>query len=180
MPVPPFIVALRAHVGTSLLWLPGVSAVVLDDASRVLVTRRADTGGWALPSGIPEPGEQMGSACAREVLEETGVQVRVERLLSVLTLPTTRYPNGDVCRFVDHTFACARSPVRPGWPTTSRWRSAGGPVTTCRRCRRTRWSRWPWRCARRLPPSSPDPATPPDPPLTVPTAWHHHLWTPPP
>lgn len=106
MPVPPFITELRRQVGHALLWLPGVSAVVHDDDGRILVNRRSDTGGWALPGGIPEPGEQMAPACVREVLEETGVSVVVERLLSVRTLPVVTYPNGDRCQFVDHTFVC--------------------------------------------------------------------------
>ena len=110
VPVPAFIRDLRAHVGHGLLWLPGVTAVVPDGSGRLLLVRRADTGRWALPSGIPEPGEQMAVACAREVAEETGVGVRVERLLHVLTEGPKTYPNGDRCQFVDHAFLC--TPVR--------------------------------------------------------------------
>ena len=106
MPTPAFIRGLRAHVGQALLWLPGVTAVVPDGEGRLLLVHRADTGRWALPSGIPEPGEQMGAACAREVLEETGVTVRVERMLHVLTEEPKAYPNGDRCQFVDHAFLC--------------------------------------------------------------------------
>jgi 8-oxo-dGTP pyrophosphatase MutT (NUDIX family) len=106
VPVPEFILDLRRHVGHALLWLPGVTAVVSGPDGRVLVTRRSDDGRWALPSGIPEPGEDMAAACAREVLEETGVHVAVERLVSVVTLPPMAYPNGDRCQFLDLTFRC--------------------------------------------------------------------------
>ncbi|MEP6852344.1 MAG: NUDIX domain-containing protein [bacterium] len=106
MPIPEFIVTLRRRIGHDLLWLPGVTAVVRHDDGRVLLTRRADTGTWALPSGIPEPGEQPASACAREVLEETGVTVAVHRLLSVWSQPAITYPNGDRCQFMDHVFDC--------------------------------------------------------------------------
>ena len=106
MPVPEFIRSLRERIGHDLLWLPGVTGVVFDDAGRVLLTQRSDTGEWALPSGIPEPGEQMAEALAREVAEETGVTVAVERLLGIETLPPLTYPNGDVCQFVDHAFLC--------------------------------------------------------------------------
>jgi len=106
VPVPEFIRNLRASIGHELLWLPGVSGVVLDDAGRVLLTQRSDTGGWALPSGIPEPGEQLAAALVREVAEETGVVAEVQRLLSIWTEPPLTYPNGDVCQFVDHAFAC--------------------------------------------------------------------------
>lgn len=106
MGVPQFIVDMRKRIGHDLLWLPGVTAVVSDDDGRILLTRRVDTGEWALPSGIPEPSEQMAPACAREVLEETGVRIAVERLLTVFTLPPMTYPNGDECQFVEHAFAC--------------------------------------------------------------------------
>lgn len=106
MPVPEFIRSLRARVGSELLWLPGVTGVVFDGTGRVLVGQRSDTGEWALPSGIPEPGEQMARALAREVAEETGVEVVVERLLGIWTLPPMTYPNGDRCQFVDHAFLC--------------------------------------------------------------------------
>ena len=104
MPVPAFITSLRAKIGHELLWLPGVTAVVVDDAGRVLLGQRSDTGRWALPSGIPEPGEELGEACVREVAEETGVAVELDRLLRVGTQPVLTYPNGDRCQFVDHVF----------------------------------------------------------------------------
>ena len=105
MPVPAFITSLRARIGHELLWLPGVTAVVLDDQGRVLLGQRTDTGRWALPSGIPEPGEQPGEACVREVAEETGVTAVLDRLLRIETQPPLTYPNGDRCQFVDHLFA---------------------------------------------------------------------------
>ncbi|ONK15794.1 NUDIX domain-containing protein [Streptomyces sp. MP131-18] len=101
MSTPGFIRDLRAHIGHGLLFLPGVSAVVLDDAGRVLLGRRADNGLWALISGICEPGEQPAETAAREVYEETAVRCTVDRVLLVETLEPTRYPNGDACQFLD-------------------------------------------------------------------------------
>lgn len=106
MPTPEFILSLREHVGHDLLWLSGVSAVVLDDGGRVLLGRRADTGDWALPSGILEPGEQPAEGLVREVEEETCVRVRVEALTSVWTLPEVHYPNGDRSQYLDLCFLC--------------------------------------------------------------------------
>ncbi|MGO1336794.1 MAG: NUDIX domain-containing protein, partial [Cellulosimicrobium funkei] len=74
MPIPDFVAALRSRVGTDLLWMPGVSGVVVDDAGRVLLGQRADSGQWAVISGILEPGEDPAVGLAREVLEETGVE----------------------------------------------------------------------------------------------------------
>ncbi|GII97799.1 ADP-ribose pyrophosphatase YjhB (NUDIX family) [Sediminihabitans luteus] len=106
MPIPPYVVAMRQHVGTALLWLPGVTAVVLSDDGRVLLGRRVDTGEWALVAGHLDPGEEPAVGAAREVLEETGVEVSVDQLVAVLTTPPVTYPNGDVCQFVDLTFLC--------------------------------------------------------------------------
>ena len=72
MPTPDFILRLREKIGHDLLWLPGVTAVVLDDRNRVLLGRRADNGRWTLITGILEPGEQPAVGVVREVLEETG------------------------------------------------------------------------------------------------------------
>jgi ADP-ribose pyrophosphatase YjhB (NUDIX family) len=106
MPVPDFIQALRAKVGHDLLWLSGVSAVVFDGDGRVLLTRRADSGGWALVSGILEPGEEPARAIVREIAEETGVEATVERLASVLSDPPFELPNGDALQFLTLTFRC--------------------------------------------------------------------------
>jgi len=106
MPTPDFIRDIRATAGHQLLWLPGVSAVVFDDEGRVLLGQRADNHRWALISGIPDPGEQPAAAIAREVQEETGVRVAVERLITVRSGRQVTFPNGDVCQFMDLCFRC--------------------------------------------------------------------------
>lgn len=104
MPIPPFIAELRSKVGTDLLWLTGVTAVVLDDDGRVLLGQRADSGRWALISGILEPGEQPAVAMVREIKEETGVDAVVDALVAVdVTAPIT-YPNGDRTQYLDLLF----------------------------------------------------------------------------
>ena len=106
MPVPDFLKRLREHVGHGLLPLVGVTAVVLDDDGRVLLHRRSDDGRWATPGGILEPGEQPAPAVVRETWEETGVEVRVERLATVVTQEPHTYPNGDQVQFLDLAFRC--------------------------------------------------------------------------
>ncbi|MGH1564237.1 NUDIX hydrolase [Mumia sp. DW29H23] len=107
MPIPPYVAALRARVGHDLLWLPGVTGVVIDEAGeRVLLGRRADSGEWALISGILEPGEEPAVGLVREVREETGVDVVVEALAGVSVTDPIGYPNGDVSQYLDLCFVC--------------------------------------------------------------------------
>jgi 8-oxo-dGTP pyrophosphatase MutT (NUDIX family) len=106
MATPDFIRDLRSTIGHQLLWLPGVSAVVLDDQGRVLLNRRSDNGRWSLIGGIPEPGEQPAACAVREVHEETGVHCVVERVLVVQALRAVTYDNGDICQYMDISVRC--------------------------------------------------------------------------
>lgn len=75
----------------------GCSAAIFDEAhQKVLLTRRADNGLWCLPGGALEAGESAAEACEREVLEETGLSVRVTRLVGVYSDPDQLvvYPDG--------------------------------------------------------------------------------------
>ncbi len=60
-----------------------VRAAVLD-GDRVLLVREAADGRWSLPGGWADVGESPAEVAAREVREETGLEVRVARLLAVL------------------------------------------------------------------------------------------------
>lgn len=109
MPVPPFILELRRHIGHAPLWLMGANALILRDGAQgceVLLVRRADTGEWAPVSGIVDPGENPADTVVREAAEEAGVVVEVERLLWLDVQPPITYPNGDVCQYLDHGFRC--------------------------------------------------------------------------
>jgi len=58
----------------------GADAAVFDDAGRLLVIRRTDTGQWAVPGGAAEVGEPVGLAAVREAAEETGLDVELTGL----------------------------------------------------------------------------------------------------
>ena len=60
-----------------------VAGVVTDDDGRVLVIQRRDNGHWEPPGGILELGETFEQGVQREVFEETGVQVNVDRLTGI-------------------------------------------------------------------------------------------------
>jgi 8-oxo-dGTP pyrophosphatase MutT (NUDIX family) len=104
VPVPEFVVGLRRQVGTDLLWLSGVSAVVLHEG-RVLLAQRP-SGRWSVVSGILEPGEQPARAVVREVREETGTDIEVELLVDVVAQEPMAYENGDRAQYLDLTFRC--------------------------------------------------------------------------
>ncbi|MGC0364706.1 8-oxo-dGTP pyrophosphatase MutT (NUDIX family) [Rhodococcus sp. 27YEA15] len=104
MPVPDFVLRLREKVGHAPLWLSGVSVVIRDEAGRVLLTRRADSGQWAVVSGILEPGEEPSSAAVREAKEEAGVDIELVRITSVDVTEPITYPNGDISRYLDVCF----------------------------------------------------------------------------
>ncbi len=105
MALSPYIARMRGYVGTDLLLLPSVSAVVRDAAGRVLLLRRSDNGHWGLPAGVVDPGEQPTDAVLREIFEETGVHAEIERVAGVATHPVT-YPNGDQCEYLNVWFRC--------------------------------------------------------------------------
>lgn len=67
-----------------------VAVVVRDLEGRILLEKRSDCGMWGLPGGRIEPGESITDAAAREMLEETGFQVKITRLLGVYSGPEDR------------------------------------------------------------------------------------------
>ena len=81
----------------------GTSAAIFDSQRhRLLLQQRSDNGQWCVPGGSMEAGESLTEACAREVSEETGLQVIVKRLISVFSDPhwLLRYPDGNQLQFV--------------------------------------------------------------------------------
>ncbi|WP_373140172.1 NUDIX hydrolase [Mycobacterium marinum] len=60
-----------------------VAGIVVRDDGRVLVIKRDDNGHWEAPGGVLELDESFEAGVRREVLEETGIEVAVERLTGV-------------------------------------------------------------------------------------------------
>ncbi len=64
----------------------GVGALIHDSEGRILLIKRRfepNKGRWALPGGMLETGENLADAARREVREELGVDVKVQRLFQV-------------------------------------------------------------------------------------------------
>ena len=63
------------------------AAVLVEEGGRVLLVRRVNEpfrGLWTLPAGFVNGNEDPAEAAARECLEETGLSVRVTRVLDVI------------------------------------------------------------------------------------------------
>src|SRR4051812_9871345 len=73
----------EAHMPDQHIHSVSVAGVVVDEAGRVLVIQRRDNRRWEAPGGILERDETFEEGVVREVLEETGMTVEVERLSGV-------------------------------------------------------------------------------------------------
>jgi len=94
--------------------VPCVGAVCVDAGGRLLVVRRANppsAGAWSLPGGRVEGGESPEQAVAREVLEETGLVVRVGALVGTVERPA---PDGATYVIADHACAVVGGVLRAG------------------------------------------------------------------
>lgn len=86
----------------------GSSAVVVDGQGRILLQRRADSGNWALPGGAMDIGEALAESAVREVREETGFDVQVERIVGIYSDPghVFAYDDGEVRQEFSICLAC--------------------------------------------------------------------------
>ena len=68
--------------------MPTIGAVAaIIEHGRILLTQREDSDVWCLPGGAVEDGESLEEAAAREAFEETGLQVRLTRLVGMYSQP---------------------------------------------------------------------------------------------
>jgi ADP-ribose pyrophosphatase YjhB (NUDIX family) len=106
-----YIQSLRSKVGSQLILLPSVAAVISDEAGRLLLQEKSSGEGWSLPAGAIELGETPEQAIEREVLEETGLRVIHSEILAVFGGSEFRYTylNGDAVEYLVVLFKCVTS-----------------------------------------------------------------------
>ncbi len=65
------------------MWTGGVRVVIPDEEGKILMVKQSHEGKdiWMIPGGGIEEGENAAEAGIREVFEETGLEVRMKRLL---------------------------------------------------------------------------------------------------
>ena len=99
---------LRAQIGTQLVLMPSVAAIIRNQAGEILFLVRTDNGLWDLPAGAVDPGETPAQAIVREVREETGLLVEPTAVAGVFGGEGFRlkYENGDVVEYTVTVFEC--------------------------------------------------------------------------
>ncbi|MFC8831626.1 NUDIX domain-containing protein [Streptomyces griseoincarnatus] len=106
--------------------VPSVTAVVRDDAGRLLLIHRTDNNLWALPGGGHDLGERIGHTVVREVAEETGIQVEVDSIVGLYTDP-------------EHVLAYDDGEVRQQFSICFRAHPVGGALRTSSESKEVRW-----------------------------------------
>ena len=81
IPVSRYIAELRELIGSRLLVLPAVTAIIRDETGRYLVACHLAGDRWVLVGGAVEPMEDPRDALARKVREELGVWCDVLEVL---------------------------------------------------------------------------------------------------
>jgi ADP-ribose pyrophosphatase YjhB (NUDIX family) len=103
-----------------------VTAVIRDDAGRILMIRRTDNDLYAIPGGAQEIGETISQTVIRETKEETGIDVQVTGLIGIYTDP-------------NHVIAFTDGEVRQEFSICFHARPTGGQPRTSTESKEVRW-----------------------------------------
>ncbi|MEU1814957.1 NUDIX domain-containing protein [Streptomyces roseifaciens] len=106
--------------------VPSASAVVVDGEGRVLVIHKTDNNLWALPGGGHDIGESIADTAIREVREETGIDIEVERITGLYSNP-------------GHVMAYDDGEVRQQFTICFRARPTGGTLRNSPESKDVRW-----------------------------------------
>jgi len=110
-----YVETMRQSVGSALIHLPGVRALLFNDQEEILLQNRTDMALWCLPAGAVELGETVWEALKREVMEETSLEVIKAEPMALYSGPNQRfrYPNGDEVQGFSIAFIVRKWQGRP-------------------------------------------------------------------
>lgn len=95
---------IRSRIGNDRLILNYAGCVIFNDQGQILLQKRRDKELWGFMGGIIELGESASEAAIREVFEESGLVVKIEKLLGIYTKYFDEYQNGDKTQPIIHMF----------------------------------------------------------------------------
>lgn len=97
--------------------LVSVAAMVYNDAGQILLVN-SPWRGWEYPGGLIEPGETFEQALCREIREESGVEVEIERFVGICKNVEKNIVNIDfVCRYVSGDLTTSEESTEVIWAT---------------------------------------------------------------
>lgn len=103
-----------------------VTAFIQDETGRLLLIRRTDNDLYAIPGGALELGETLTQTVQREVMEETGIAVKVTGLIGVYSDP-------------DHVIEFTDGEVRQEFSICFRANPTGGELRTSNESKEVLW-----------------------------------------
>ena len=70
---------------------------LIDDNPIILIERKYEPYGWAIPGGFVEVGETIATAARREAFEETSLEVELDLLLGIYSDPNRDFRGHTAC-----------------------------------------------------------------------------------
>jgi NADH pyrophosphatase NudC (nudix superfamily) len=99
---------LRSKVGTSPVIVNYVIACVTDESGNILLQKRSkDKDIWGWLGGIIEYGESAEEAVHREVMEESGLEVKIDYLIGIYTKYFQTFDDGSISQMICNFFKCS-------------------------------------------------------------------------
>lgn len=96
-----YISDMRKFIGHSPIMTTAAMCIIYDDVKGILLEKRSDNGLWCVPGGAIELGETLEEALAREVREETSLEISEPKLFDVKASVHMIYPNQDEVYYTD-------------------------------------------------------------------------------